>query len=369
MDRQHGEDRLETASAAQKVTGHRLCRIDHHLVGVLAKGQLHSVGLVLVAQRRGRAVRVQILHFVGIDAGVFQRSHHAAARAVGVRGGHVERVATHAEANQLRIDLGAACLGRLILLEHHHAGTLAQHEAVAVLVPRTRGCGRIVVAGGQRAGCGKAANAQRRNRRLGAAGQHRVGIAGLDQAGGQADAVQAGRAGRHGREVRALQAVIDRQMARDHVDDRARNEERRNPARAAIGQLHLRSFDHRQAADAGANQHADALGVLLGHFQAAILQRLGTRRDTEMDKRIHTGGFLRRNIFLDVETLHFTGKMDGERGVIEFGDGGNAGLAGNQVGPAFGNRVSDRRHKAKPSDDDATTAHYDFLRVREAELD
>jgi hypothetical protein len=55
--------------------------------------------------------------------------------------------------------------------------------------------------------------------------------------------------------------------------------------------------------------------------------------------------------------------------VIELGDGGDAGLAGNQIGPAFGNRVSDGRHKAKPSDDDATTAHYFFLRVREAELD
>ncbi|GAB3103796.1 hypothetical protein GCM10027081_33850 [Cupriavidus yeoncheonensis] len=52
--------------------------------------------------------------------------------------------------------------------------------------------------------------------------------------------------------------------------------------------------------------------------------------------------------------------------MIEFGDGGDARLAGNQVGPAFGNRVSDRRHKAKPSDNDATTAHYDFLRVRDA---
>ncbi|WP_231401675.1 hypothetical protein [Cupriavidus sp. WS] len=53
--------------------------------------------------------------------------------------------------------------------------------------------------------------------------------------------------------------------------------------------------------------------------------------------------------------------------MIEFGDGGDARLTSNQIGPALGNRVSDRRHKAKPSDDDATTAHYDFLRVREAE--
>jgi hypothetical protein len=84
-----------------------------------------------------------------------------------------------------------------------------------------------------------------------------------------------------------------------------------------------------------------------------------------MDKRIHIAGFLGRDVVLGIEALHFTGEVHGKRGVIEFGDGGDAGLAGYQVGPAFGNRVSDRRHKAKPSDDDATTAHYVFLRVRE----
>ena len=45
--------------------------------------------------------------------------------------------------------------------------------------------------------------------------------------------VQAGRAGRHHRDVRALEAVGDRHMARDHVDDRGRHEERRDAPRAA----------------------------------------------------------------------------------------------------------------------------------------
>ena len=51
--------------------------------------------------------------------------------------GHVEGIGAHAEADQLGVDLRAARLRVLVLLEHQHAGALAQHEAVAVLVPGT----------------------------------------------------------------------------------------------------------------------------------------------------------------------------------------------------------------------------------------
>ena len=46
--------------------------------------------------------------------------------------------------------------------------------------------------------------------------------------------MQAGRAGRDDRQVRALEAERDRHVARDHVDDRRRHEERRDAARAAL---------------------------------------------------------------------------------------------------------------------------------------
>jgi hypothetical protein len=83
--------------------------------------------------------------------------------AVDVGRGHVEGVGAHAEAGQLGVDLGAARLGVLVLLEHQHAGALAEHEAVAVLVPGAARRSRVVVAGGQRARRGEAADAQRRD--------------------------------------------------------------------------------------------------------------------------------------------------------------------------------------------------------------
>ena len=52
--------------------------------------------------------------------------------------------------------------------------------------------------------------------------------------------VQAGRAGGDDRQVRALEAELDRDVARDHVDDRGRHEERRDAARAALRELGLR---------------------------------------------------------------------------------------------------------------------------------
>ncbi len=46
-------------------------------------------------------------------------------------------------------------------------------------------------------------------------------------------------------------------------------------------------FDGVQTADAGADRHADARRVGLGHFQAGVVQGLGARRDAVVDERIH----------------------------------------------------------------------------------
>ena len=98
-----------------------------------------------------------------------------------------KRVGAHAEADQLGVDLRAAPLRVLVLLEHEHAGAFAEDEAVAVLVPRARGGRGIVVAGRERARRREAADAERRDGRLRAAGDHHVGVAVLDQPAGHAD--------------------------------------------------------------------------------------------------------------------------------------------------------------------------------------
>jgi len=45
----------------------------------------------------------------------------------------VERIAGHAVADNLGIDLRAARLGVFEFLENDHAGSLAHHESVAIL--------------------------------------------------------------------------------------------------------------------------------------------------------------------------------------------------------------------------------------------
>ena len=137
VQRQHGEHRLDAAGAAEQVAGHRLGRVDDQLLRVVAERELDRVGLVDVAERRRRAVRVEVLDLVGVERRPLRSAAlHRALRAVDVRRGHVERVGAHAEADQLGVDLGAAPLRVLVLLEHQDAGALAEDEAVAVLVPR-----------------------------------------------------------------------------------------------------------------------------------------------------------------------------------------------------------------------------------------
>ena len=114
------------------------------------------------------------------------------------------------------------------------AGAFAQHEAVAVLVPRAgwRVAGSSLRVDSARAAA-EAADAERRDRRLGAAGDHHVGVAVLDQPRRPSPmqcvaVVQAVTIARFG----PLAAELDRDMAGDHVDDRCRA---RRTARSRAG--------------------------------------------------------------------------------------------------------------------------------------
>src|SRR5258706_93954 len=83
--------------------------------------------------------------------------------------------------------------------------------------------------------CGvEGADAERRPRRLGAAGEHRVRVAALDEPHRLADRVRAGRARRDVRHVRALEAEADRREPRRHVDDDRGHEVRRDAAPRAL---------------------------------------------------------------------------------------------------------------------------------------
>ena len=209
--------------------------------------------------------------------------------------GDVVRIGAHAEAGQFAVDSGTARLGVFELLQNQHAGTFAQHEAVAILVPGTARGRRIVVARRER----RAAEnppipsgemvASAPPATITSASPYSIRRAAV------ADAMHASRARRDHRQARALEAVHDREIARDHVDDRAGDEERRDAARPALGALGWCFLDHRQATDARADVQADALGVL--RRLASIpesLQRFHRGGNSVMNETVHAPRFFRR---------------------------------------------------------------------------
>ena len=224
MHGQHREHRLDTPGATEQMACHRFGGIDHNPAGVIAQRQLNGVGLIDITERRGRAVGIDVVDLVGVDAGIDQRGGHGTARSVDVGRRHVVGIGAHTKTGELGVNLGATRLGMLILLEHQHTGTFTKHKAVTVLVPGPGGGLRVIVAGRQGAQRRETAHAQGRYGGLGTAGDHDIAVAVFTHAGRQANCMQAGAAGRDHRDVRALKAMQHGHMARDHVDDRGWHE-------------------------------------------------------------------------------------------------------------------------------------------------
>src|SRR5690606_25496886 len=143
----------------------------------------------------------------------------------------------------LAVDLRSARTCVLVLFESEATRAVAQHEAVAVLVPGPACRLRVVVSLRERASGAETAESERRDSVLRSARVHHVRIAALYEARSQADAMRRRRTRRDDRKVRPRHAVHDGDMARDHIDDARRNEERRDPSRAAVAQLVVVAFD------------------------------------------------------------------------------------------------------------------------------
>ena len=104
-------------------------------------------------------------------------------------------VAGHPVTHHFAEDRGATGLGVLEGFEHQHTGTFADHKAIALLVERTAGRGRIVVAERQGLGAGEAGHSQGSDRRFGATAHHGVSLAQLQQPEGIANGIGAGSTG------------------------------------------------------------------------------------------------------------------------------------------------------------------------------
>ena len=341
-DGEDGEHGFHRASRAEQVADHRLRRTHRHL-GVVAEYRLDGKRFGNVALGCGSAVGVDVLHVVRVEPGVAQGVLHGAHRAVTVVGRtcDVVGVAAHAEPGHLAVDVGAARLGMLVLLEHQHRGAVAEHEAIPVSIPRAAGAFRVVVARGERAHGSEAGNGDGRGGLLGAAHHHHVRIAAFDQAGAEANVVGAGGAGGHEGEVGATEAILDGEVAGDHVDDAGRNEEWRNPRRASIQVGGMGGLDGVDAADAGADGDADSVAVVRRVLKTGVTHGLNAGRHAVLDEGVESACLAPRHVGLDIEVLDAGG--DGHR--LAFGvegvDGRRAAAPGQGACPGLLDGIAD----------------------------
>ena len=249
----------------------------------------------------------------------------------------------------------------LVFFKHHDAGAFAEHKAIAIPVPGTGRRLRVVVAGRQRTHGGKTANAERRYRRFGAAGDRHVCVAVFNHSAGLTDAVQARGAGGDHRKVRPLEAKAHGYMPSHHIDDGRWNEKRRDAARPPGHELCVGVFDQRQAANARADDAGNACGQLivqcLACGQAGVVHCLHGRSDAEMNERIHPARILGAEVGAQIKTAHFPGNLAGEVRRIKFGDAVDTGAPGQEVGPGVLHRVSHGTNATQAGHDNATTAH------------
>ena len=240
----------------------------------------------------------------------------------------------------------------LEFFENQNACAFAHDEAVAILVPGTAGASGIVVARGERAHGGESADAHGSDRGFGASGDHHVGIAVLNDAEGIADGMSAGGAGGRGGFVRTLGAEAHGDVSGGEIDDGGGNEERRDLARAAFQQRGMFALDDVESADAGADVHADRLGVFRRHFELRHLHRFICGGDGEVNEAAHLLDFFFLDEVEGIEVADLGGDLAGKSGSVECGDAIDAALAREQGLPHRVGGIADGADQADAGDDD-----------------
>ena len=212
--------------------------------------------------------------------------------------------------------------------------------------------GGLVVARRQRPQRAEPADAHRRDRRLRAARDHRVGVAAPDDLERLADGVRRRRAGGARRQVRPLGAEPDRDLAGGEVDDGRGNEERRDLARAALEQRLVLALDRGEPADARRDEDADRRRVLGRDRQPRVVHRELRRRDGVLDEDVHLLDVFLVDELQRVEAPDLRRDLRGEPAGVELRDPRDAARPGQQRAPVRAGADAERRHQADAGDDD-----------------
>jgi len=324
---------------------------------LLTECKLDGIAFILVAKRRGCSVRIEVVHFVGAHRRIAKCGLHAAHWPVLHRRSDVMRICAHAKTCQFSIDPGPALLCRLEGLEHHHARSFAKHETIALAIPGSRSFRGIVVALRKRTRCAKPTEPKRRNRGLCAASNHDLRVAVSNHPRCKPDAVQTGCAGRHDGQVRAFEAEHDRELSRNHVDDRSRNKKRRDAPHAARCVLSVGVLDQGKAPDPRTHQTAHMLRIEVLLLQPRIPPSLQRRSNPIVDEHIEMSRFLRRHPKRHIKIPDFPSDSDRESACVEAGDRPDPRTTRDHIGPGLLHRVANRADDPQPGDRDATARH------------
>ena len=227
------------------------------------------------------------------------------------------RVPAHTKARQLTINVGAAGFRAIQRFKHEHARAIAEHESVAVCIPRTGRPLWVVVAGGQGTRGSEAANTHWGCCHLGTANKHRIDIACGNHSRTEADVMGACRTGSYHRYVRALQVIENREIPCDHIDDGAWDEKRRYPPGALLVNQHGGIFNGANAANARADGAADSRRVRLGDLKPGVSEGLDTRHHAVLNERVHSSRIARLEVSVNAEVFNAGAKARTKGGRIE----------------------------------------------------
>ena len=161
--------------------------------------------------------------------------------------------------------------------------------------------------------------------------------------------------------VRALEAVLDRDLTGYEVDQCRWDEEWADATRPPLLQDQRRLVDGLQATDTRADHHAGACETFFVlRFPARILDRLFCRGQSEDDEPVKLPLVLGRQIAVDVEVAvrlvaqrHFAGDPRGQIRRIECLDRTNSRLGRDQAPPVGVDAVTQRRHHSHARNDNS----------------
>ena len=240
--------------------------------------------------------------------------------------------------------------------QHQHRTAFARHETAAAHVER-HGRRLRILGMRQSAKVREARDADGVHRFLGAAGKRQVAIAVADGAHGRADVVRAG--GARGGHVDALaaHAVANGDVAGGHVADHRGDEQRVHALRTLLVKRVEAPLQLVDAADARAEHHRGARGVLVVHVDARLRHGLVGGDERVLHEALEAARLLlRQAIFRGVEIGHLGRDAHLVVACIEVRDGAHAAALAHDGIPQRLNAHARRRDGAHARDDDAVRA-------------